>query len=77
MQHTTTRFSVPDIHCDRCKRAIEGAVGGIPGVVRVRADVRGWIVTVDHFPSEADVGEICLALEGEGYRAVAAQEVGQ
>lgn len=75
MQHTTTRFSVPDIRCDRCKRAIEDAVEPIPGVVRVRADVKGWVVTVDHFPSQADGAAIAAALEGEGYPVAETQEV--
>ena len=75
MRHTTTRFAVPDIHCDRCKHVIESAVEGIPGVARARADVRGWTVTVDHFPPQADVAHIVAALEGEGYRPVEAQEV--
>lgn len=75
MRHTTTRFAVPDIHRDRCKHAIEGAVERIPGVARARADVRGWTVTVDHFPSQAGAADILAALEGAGLSGDDAQEV--
>jgi copper chaperone len=74
MALTRTTFSVPDIRCDRCKAAIEEAVAPMPGVSRVRADVRGWVVTVDHDPALADASAIAAAVEAQGYR-IAAQQV--
>jgi|TARA_B100001105_G_scaffold207483_1_gene171671 copper chaperone len=37
---TNREFSVPDIFCDHCKRAIEEAVSAVP-------DVESVVVTVD------------------------------
>lgn len=39
-------YSVPDISCDHCKRAIEGSVGPLSGVERVDVDVDAKSVTV-------------------------------
>lgn len=71
-----TRFAVPDIHCDRCKRAIEDAVGSIPGVGRAHADVKGWVVTVDHDPAVADAAAIAAAVEREGHQVKEHQQEG-
>jgi copper chaperone CopZ len=67
MSLVRTKFAVPDIRCNRCKRAIEDAVGPIPGVGRVHADVRGWVVTVDHDPALVDASAIAAAVEDEGH----------
>lgn len=74
MRLVRTTFAVPDIRCERCKRAIEDAVGPIPGVRGVRVDVRGWVVTVDHDPALADAAPIAAAVEGEGHPVKEHQE---
>lgn len=38
---TTTRFSVPAMSCETCKRAIETAVAPAAGVAAVDVDVAG------------------------------------
>ncbi len=40
------RIDVPEIHCDHCKKSIEGAVKAVPGVGFVTVDVPGRLVTV-------------------------------
>lgn len=72
---TRTRFAVPDIRCDRCKQAIEGAVAPLEGVDRVEADVKGWLVVVDHDPARAEASVITAAIEREGYTVVEYEEV--
>lgn len=74
---TTTRFAVPDIRCDRCKTAIEQAVGSLPGVTRVRVSVKGWIVRVDHDPARAATADIAAAISAAGYTIADHQEESQ
>lgn len=64
---TTTRLAVPDVSCSHCERAIEGALTPLPGVQRVKVDVRGRVVAVDHDPEQTPVWAIAHALEDEGY----------
>ena len=64
---TTTKLSVPDISCDHCKDAIEGAVGALPGVARVDVEVGPRTVTVDFDDGDVDLGAIVAAIEGQGY----------
>jgi len=41
-----TRLAVPDVSCEQCERAIEGALAALEGVQRVNVDVRGKVVVV-------------------------------
>lgn len=36
---TDQLFNVPDIHCDHCASSIEGAVGAIAGVEKVKVQI--------------------------------------
>jgi copper chaperone len=64
---TTTRVSVPGVHCDHCKVAIEGAVSRASGVQRVEVDLPSKQVTVDHDVEMTDVGELVGLIEAQGY----------
>lgn len=61
-------FQVPDISCDHCKNAIEGAVGTLDGVNSVAVDVEARRVTVD---GAATDGSIRAAIEEAGYDVAA------
>lgn len=39
MASRKTTFAVPDITCDHCREAIEGAVQPLPGIADVDVDV--------------------------------------
>ncbi len=67
-------FDVPDVSCDHCKRAIEGAVAALPGVQSVTVDVQQKRVEV-RLDDGATVDDVRRAIEGEGY-AVAAERAG-
>jgi copper chaperone CopZ len=63
---TTTQvktFSVPDISCDHCVRAITGEVGTVAGVESVSVDIAAKTVTVSG-GTEAD---IVAAIDEAGY----------
>jgi copper chaperone CopZ len=61
---TTTRtYSVPDISCDHCKRAIEGEVTAVADVTSVDVDVEAKLVTV----TGGDDPDIRAAIDEAGY----------
>jgi copper chaperone len=72
---TTTRLSVPGVHCDHCTAAIEGAVSKAQGVWRVQVDLPTKQVTVDHDPQVTDVGELVGLIEGQAYEVESFAEV--
>ncbi len=63
----TTVFSVPDISCEHCKKAIESALRKLDGVARAEVNVAQKKVTVSY--QEARIGREALAaaIRGEGY----------
>ncbi|MPZ83210.1 MAG: heavy metal transport/detoxification protein [Actinophytocola sp.] len=63
---TTTTFSVPEISCDTCKNAIEGAVGPVAGVETVQVDVSTKTVTVHH-DDRAPIQRLVEVIEDQGY----------
>ncbi|CAN5780714.1 copper chaperone CopZ [soil metagenome] len=73
MATTTTRFSVPEIHCDHCKSSIESAVAPTEGVSSVAVDIEGKTVTVSHDPSVTDVAAVSAKIEEQGYDIAAFQ----
>ncbi len=51
----TRTYSVPDISCDHCKRAIEGEVAQVDGVDSVQVDVETKVVQVHGPATDADI----------------------
>lgn len=72
---TTTRVSVPGVHCDHCKMSIEGAVSKAEGVERVEVDLSGKQVTVAHNAAVTNIGEIVGLIEDQGYDVESFEEV--
>ena len=72
---TTTRISVPGVHCDHCQVSIEEAVSKADGVRRVAVDLENKEVTVDHDTNLAHVGELVRLIEDQGYDVVSFEEV--
>lgn len=64
---TNKVFNVPDIHCDHCASSIEGAVGGIEGVEKVKVQIGERTVDVTYDDSSVDTAAIVTAIEGQGY----------
>jgi len=60
-------YSVPSVMCQHCRRAIEGAVGGLEGVESVAVDLDQKVVEVHFAPGRADAAAVRRAIEGEGY----------
>ena len=60
-------FKVPDVSCEHCKSAIEGALRPLAGVRSARVDVDGKATIVDYDENVIDRGAIAAVIEEEGY----------
>jgi copper chaperone len=59
-------LNVPEVSCNHCKMAIEGAVAGLEGVERVEVEVATKSVAVYLAPG-ADLEAVRTVIEDEGY----------
>ncbi len=64
---TEKTYSVPDISCMHCKRAIEGAVGAMPGISRVEVDVDSKTVHIAFEEGTVAEADVLARLAEEGY----------
>jgi copper chaperone len=71
---TTQVFSVPDISCDKCKNAIEGALRELPGVRVAAVDVGAARVSVSFENITITSDELASAIEQQGYRVEAVRD---
>jgi copper chaperone len=64
---TTMTISVPEIHCDHCKHAIEGTLVPLAGVALARVDINARTVAVEIDEAVTDRGRLVAAIEEQGY----------
>lgn len=60
-------LQAPEISCEHCQRAIEGAVGRLAGVGRVQVDIPTKTVHLTYDPGIIALTAIEEVLEEEGY----------
>jgi copper chaperone len=60
-------LSVPDVSCNHCVSAIEGAVGGLQGVQSVTVDLDRKDVAIRFDDGQVAREDIVTAIQGEGY----------
>ena len=63
----STTLVAPDISCEHCQHAIEGAVGQLEGVNRVRVDILTKIVHINYDPAVVSLAKIEEVLDDTGY----------
>ncbi len=63
----STTLVAPDISCEHCQHAIEGAVGKMAGVQNVKVDIPTKTVHVDYDPKQVTVDKIEEVLDDVGY----------
>ncbi|HML68289.1 MAG TPA: copper chaperone CopZ [Clostridia bacterium] len=63
----TTILHVDGMSCEHCVKAIQNAVGVLPGVQSIAVDLKAKTVTVTHDPSAAPVDKIKAEIEDQGY----------
>ncbi len=60
-------LEVPEVHCGHCVASIEGAVGSLEGVEKVRVDLYRKDVTVAFDDAALSLDQIVKAIEDQGY----------
>ena len=60
-------LEVPEVSCQHCINAIEGAVGALDGVDSVKVDLQRKDVTVNYDEGAVGLSNIVAAIEEEGY----------
>ncbi|HVB26040.1 MAG TPA: heavy-metal-associated domain-containing protein [Ktedonobacteraceae bacterium] len=60
----------PDISCEHCQHAIEGAVGKMEGVSTVKVDIPTKSVHVSYDPQKVTLDKIEAVMDDEGYTVV-------
>ncbi len=63
----STTLVAPDISCEHCQHAIEGAVGKLEGVSRVNVDIPTKTVQIDYDPLKVTLAKIEEVLDDTGY----------
>jgi copper chaperone len=62
-----TTLSVPDISCEHCVKAINGALGSLPGVASVATDIPTKSVRLSYDTDQLSMAQIEEALDDAGY----------
>ena len=57
----------PDISCEHCQHAIEGAVGKLEGVSKVSVEIPTRTVHIDYDPRKVTLEKIEEVLDETGY----------
>ncbi len=57
----------PDISCEHCQHAIEGAVGKMEGVKQVKVDIPTKTVQVEYDPKLVTLAKIEAVMDDVGY----------
>jgi copper chaperone len=63
----STTLVAPDISCEHCQHAIEGALGKVSGIQSVNVDIPSKTVHVDYDPNQVTVLKIEEILDDVGY----------
>ncbi|MDR0197021.1 MAG: copper ion binding protein [Oscillospiraceae bacterium] len=64
-------LKVEGMSCEHCVKAVTGAVGALPGVFGVSADLTAGTVTAEYDSVKASVEKIKAEIEEQGYDVVA------
>jgi len=63
----STSLVAPDISCEHCQHAIEGAVGKLEGVTSVKVDIPSKTVDINYDPEKVTLTKIEEVLDDVGY----------
>jgi copper chaperone len=63
----STTLVAPDISCEHCQHAIEGAVGKMEGVKQVKVDIPTRTVQVEYDPKLVTLARIEAMMDDVGY----------
>ncbi|MDR1801548.1 MAG: copper chaperone CopZ [Lachnospiraceae bacterium] len=60
-------INVDGMSCEHCVKAVSDAVGALDGVSNVEVSLVDNTATVEYDEDEVSLGEICEAIEDQGY----------
>lgn len=60
-------LSVPDVSCEHCVKAVNGALGTLPGVESVETDIPTKSVHLRYDASQLSLAQVEAALDDVGY----------
>ena len=63
----STTLVAPDISCEHCQHAIEGALGKVEGVNTVKVDIPTKSVHLNYDPQKVTLDKIEEVLDDTGY----------
>lgn len=63
----STTLVAPDISCETCQRAVEGAVGKVDGVQTVKVDIPTKSVRVEYDPQKVTIAKLEEVMDDAGY----------
>jgi len=64
---SSTTLIAPDISCEHCQRAIEGAVGSVEGVSSVKVDIPTKSIHLTYDTQKVSLEKIEEVLDDTGY----------
>ena len=67
LQRHNRTLVAPDISCEHCQHAIEGAVGKMEGVKQVKVDIPTRTVQVEYDPKLVTLAKIEAVMDDVGY----------
>ena len=62
-----TVLSVPDVSCEHCVRAINGALKDLPGIEKVDTDIPTKTVQLRYDPTKISLDKVEAVLDDVGY----------
>ena len=62
-----TVLSVPDVSCEHCVRAINGALKDLPGIEKVDTDIPTKTVHLRYDPTKVSLDKVEAVLDDVGY----------
>ncbi len=63
----TITLAVPDVSCEHCVKAIDTALGTLPGIEQITTNLQTKTVSLRYDPAQASVQQIEAALDDIGY----------
>lgn len=65
-----TVLKVEGMSCNHCVKAIEKAIGTLPGIENVSVDLKSKTVTVNYDPAQSPLDTIKAQIDDQGYEVV-------
>jgi len=65
-----TVLKVEGMSCDHCVKAVQKAVGALPGIENVSVDLESKTVTVKYNPAQSTLDRIKEEVDDQGYDVI-------